>query len=46
MTYFVSGETTQQAERRLEAVEARLRELWRGRGKGKLGLETTVIQKN
>ncbi len=46
LSYFVDGETTELAEDRLELVEDRLRDLWRDRGRGKLGLETTVIEKN
>ncbi len=46
LSYFVDGETTDLAEDRLKLVEDRLRDLWRDRGRGKLGLETTVIEKN
>jgi CshA-type fibril repeat protein len=45
LSYFADGGDTELAKDRLDDVEDRLRDLWRGQGKYQLSLEKTVVER-
>jgi CshA-type fibril repeat protein len=45
VSYYVDGGDPKVAKKRLDLVERRLRELWRGRGNYQLSLEKTIVER-
>ncbi|NJM82339.1 MAG: hypothetical protein HC844_07460 [Tabrizicola sp.] len=45
LSYFLDGESKDRANDRLDMVEKRLRQLWRGTGKYQLNVEKTVVER-